>query len=91
MKHKSLLFILVMASLAAFGPLSIDMYLPALPEVKDKLHSTTAEVQLTLSFFMFGLALGNISFGTLSDTTGRKTINIQSDRLYYRIIIQRSC
>ncbi|UTH00205.1 multidrug effflux MFS transporter [Macrococcoides canis] len=72
MKQKSLLFILVMASLAAFGPLSIDMYLPALPEVKDELHSTTAEVQLTLSFFMFGLALGNIIFGTLSDTTGRK-------------------
>lgn len=71
-KRMSPLFILIMAGLSAFGPLSIDMYLPALPEVKSMLNTTTAHVQLTLTFFMVGLAVGNVVLGTLSDSTGRK-------------------
>ncbi|KAA2277856.1 MULTISPECIES: multidrug effflux MFS transporter [Staphylococcus] len=71
-KNISPLFILIMAGLAAFGPLSIDMYLPALPEVKSMLNTSTAQVQMTLTFFMIGLAFGNITIGTLSDTFGRK-------------------
>ncbi|AKS66126.1 bicyclomycin transporter TcaB [Staphylococcus schleiferi] len=71
-KHISPLFILIMAGLSAFGPLSIDMYLPALPEVKSMLNTSTSHVQLTLTFFMIGLAVGNVVLGTLSDTTGRK-------------------
>ncbi|ARJ50792.1 multidrug effflux MFS transporter [Staphylococcus lutrae] len=71
-KRISPLFIIIMAGLAAFGPLSIDMYLPALPEVKNALNTTTANVQLTLTFFMVGLAVGNIVAGTVSDSTGRK-------------------
>ncbi|WP_241961233.1 hypothetical protein [Staphylococcus hominis] len=50
-KNISPLFILIMAGLAAFGPLSIDMYLPALPEVKSMLNTSTAQVQMTLTFF----------------------------------------
>ncbi|UXS75686.1 hypothetical protein [Staphylococcus chromogenes] len=70
MKQKpSFIFILVMAGLAAFGPLSIDMYLPALPQVADALHTSTTQTQLTLTFFMFGLALDNIIFGVVSDQT----------------------
>lgn len=68
----TILFIVIMGALAAFGPLSIDMYLPALPTVMNDLHSTTSAVQLTLTFFMIGLAAGNIVIGTLSDSMGRK-------------------
>lgn len=83
MKQKpSFIFILVMAGLAAFGPLSIDMYLPALPQVADALHTSTTQTQLTLTFFMFGLALGNIIFGIVSDQTGRKRPLIVSLILY---------
>lgn len=71
--HKpTLLFIIVMGALSAFGPLAIDMYLPALPTVKEDLQSTTSATQLTLTFFMIGLAAGNIVAGTLSDSFGRK-------------------
>ncbi|MDY3698358.1 MAG: multidrug effflux MFS transporter [Staphylococcus hyicus] len=83
MKQKpSVIFILVMAGLAAFGPLSIDMYLPALPQVATTLHTSTTQTQLTLTFFMSGLALGNIIFGVLSDQTGRKRPLIFSLILY---------
>lgn len=68
----TLLFIIVMGALSAFGPLAIDMYLPALPTVKEDLQSTTSATQLTLTFFMIGLAAGNIVAGTLSDSVGRK-------------------
>ncbi|UXS37083.1 hypothetical protein MUA34_01120 [Staphylococcus delphini] len=71
-KRTSPLFIIIMAGLAAFGPLSIDMYLSALPEVKNHFGTTTALTQLTLTLFMVGLAVGNIVAGTVSDSTGRK-------------------
>ncbi|WP_086428677.1 multidrug effflux MFS transporter [Staphylococcus cornubiensis] len=71
-KRTSPLFVIIMAGLAAFGPLSIDMYLPALPEVKNTFGTTTAITQLTLTLFMVGLAVGNIVAGTVSDSTGRK-------------------
>ncbi|WP_353421555.1 hypothetical protein [Staphylococcus delphini] len=71
-KRTSPLFIIIMAGLAVFGPLSIDMYLPALPEVKNHFGTTTALTQLTLTLFMVGLAVGNIVAGTVSDSTGRK-------------------
>lgn len=68
----TLLFIVVMGALSAFGPLAIDMYLPALPTVKEDLGATTSATQLTLTFFMIGLGAGNIVAGTLSDSMGRK-------------------
>lgn len=68
----TMLFIIVMGALSAFGPLAIDMYLPALPTVKEELQATTSATQLTLTFFMIGLAVGNIIAGTLSDSIGRK-------------------
>ena len=54
------------------GPMIIDMYLPALPEAQHQFRSSTSEIQLTLSFAMIGLALGQFLFGPLSDAFGRK-------------------
>ncbi len=47
--------------MTAFGPLTIDMYVPSLPKVQGDFGSTTSEIQLTLSFTMIGLALANLS------------------------------
>lgn len=70
-KH-SLLFIIILGMLTAIGPLAIDMFLPGLPELKNDFNTTTAHAQLTLSFFMIGLGIGNLFVGPISDSLGRK-------------------
>lgn len=63
---------LVLGALSAFGPLSIDMYLPALPSLEGSLHASAAQAQLTLTAVLIGLALGQLLAGPLSDTYGRR-------------------
>ncbi|WP_439377701.1 multidrug effflux MFS transporter [Amycolatopsis lexingtonensis] len=65
-------FILILGGLSAFGPLSIDMYLPALPRMAEDLRAADSTVQLTLSAFIVGLALGQLVLGPLSDAFGRR-------------------
>jgi MFS transporter, DHA1 family, multidrug resistance protein len=62
---------LILGMLTAFAPLSIDMYLPALPQIGGELHVSTAAVQLTLATFFVGLALGQFGAGPLIDRFGR--------------------
>lgn len=66
------ILVIVLGLLAAFGPLSLDMYLPALPSVADELHTTASNAQLSLTACMIGLAVGQIFVGPLSDIIGRK-------------------
>lgn len=58
--------------LSAFAPLSIDIYLPALPGMARDLHASTSLVQLTLTATLLGLAGGQIVAGPLSDRRGRR-------------------
>jgi DHA1 family bicyclomycin/chloramphenicol resistance-like MFS transporter len=71
MRHR-VLFILVLGSLTAFGPLSIDMYLPGLPAMAHSLNASASEAQLTLTACLVGLALGQLLAGPLSDRLGRR-------------------
>ncbi|MCY8858122.1 multidrug effflux MFS transporter [Bacillus atrophaeus] len=64
--------VLLLGTLASFGPLSLDMYLPALPQVANDLHTTASLAQLSLTFCLLGLALGQIVVGPLSDMKGRR-------------------
>lgn len=64
--------ILILGSLSAFGPLSIDMYLPALPSLAVDLHSSTSMTQASLTACLLGIALGQIFAGPLSDVRGRR-------------------
>jgi DHA1 family bicyclomycin/chloramphenicol resistance-like MFS transporter len=66
------LLIVILGSMVAIGPLSIDMYLPALPEITRSLHAEDAAVQLTLTAVVAGLALGQLVAGPLSDRIGRR-------------------
>ncbi|MEV4811725.1 multidrug effflux MFS transporter [Micromonospora avicenniae] len=69
---RRLRLVLVLGSLTAIGPLTIDMYLPALPEIAADLHTTSAAVQLTLTGTLAGLAVGQLLIGPLSDAVGRR-------------------
>lgn len=65
-------FALILGGLTALGPLSIDMYLPALPTIAGDLHTTAASVQLTLTACVLGIAVGQVIAGPLSDSLGRR-------------------
>lgn len=65
--------VLVLGFLIAIGPLTIDMYLPALPTITADLLTTASAVQLTLTGTLAGLALGQLVVGPLSDAVGRRT------------------
>ncbi|WJV49128.1 multidrug effflux MFS transporter [Streptomyces flavofungini] len=63
---------LILGGLTAMPPLSMDMYLPALPEVTDALHAPAATIQLTLTACLTGMALGQLVVGPMSDKWGRR-------------------
>ena len=64
--------IAVLGALVALGPLTIDMYLPALPKIADDLSVSSSVAQLTLTGTLAGLALGQLIVGPLSDSLGRR-------------------
>jgi MFS transporter, DHA1 family, multidrug resistance protein len=64
--------VLVLGALVALGPLTIDMYLPALPTIVTDLATTESAAQLTLTGTLIGLSLGQLLVGPLSDTFGRR-------------------
>lgn len=66
-------WIMLLALLTSLGPLSIDMYLPALPQMANDFGITTQRVANTLPAYFLGLALGQLIYGPLSDRIGRKT------------------
>ena len=64
--------VLILGALTAIGPFSIDMYLPGFPAIAKSLHTTTAQVSLSLSGFFIGICLGQLLYGPLLDRFGRK-------------------
>jgi MFS transporter, DHA1 family, multidrug resistance protein len=64
--------VLLLGSLIALGPLSIDLYLPALPALADDLDASPSAVQLTLTGVLVGLGLGQLLIGPLADIYGRR-------------------
>lgn len=71
-RQPSLGEILLLGSLTAFGAVTIDLYLPTLPAIARDYGTSAAAVQLTLSTFFVGMALGQLFFGPLSDRIGRR-------------------
>jgi DHA1 family bicyclomycin/chloramphenicol resistance-like MFS transporter len=70
--RKYLQLVLVLGALSAIGPLTIDTYLPALPELTGELHATDAQAQLTITGLLIGLGFGQLIVGPLSDALGRR-------------------
>ena len=65
-------FVLLVSSLVAVGPLTIDLYLAAFPQITAELGTTPANVQLTITGTLAGLALGQLLIGSVSDSFGRR-------------------
>ena len=71
-KKRYFFLVLILGALTAIGPFSIDMYLPGFPAIAKSLHTTTAEVSLSLSGFFIGISVGQLLYGPLLDRFGRK-------------------
>lgn len=81
-KPDSLALTTLLGLLSAIGPLSTDMYLPSMPDIAVTLRASTAQVQLTISCYLIGFALGQIVYGPLSDRYGRKPVLMVAVSLY---------
>lgn len=65
---------LLLASLSALGPFSIDTYLPSFHDIADRLHATQLEVQQTLSAYLLAFAVMTLWHGAISDRFGRRKV-----------------
>lgn len=72
----------LLAAMSAIGPLTTDMYLPALPDIVRLLDATTAQGQLTVSAYLIGFAVGQIVYGPASDRHGRKPVLMAAVVIY---------
>src|SRR5262245_17077926 len=78
----SLALTLLLALLSGLGPLTVDLYLPSLPDMGRLLNASVAEVQLTISFYLVGYACAQIFYGPLSDRHGRRPVLLAALGLY---------
>jgi MFS transporter, DHA1 family, multidrug resistance protein len=68
------MLLLLLALLSSFTPLSIDMYLPALPVIAVDLKASAGDIQLTLSAFLLAFGFGQIFYGPAGDRFGRRPV-----------------
>jgi MFS transporter, DHA1 family, multidrug resistance protein len=71
-RRKNLLIILILGAMSTVSPFSIDMYLPAFPQIAQDLGTTPSAISLSVSGYFVGLALGQLFYGPLLDRFGRK-------------------
>ncbi len=72
--HISFLLFLVLGAIGALTPLAIDMYLPAMPAIAKDLGVSAGAVQMTLTAYTAGFAIGQLLHGPLADSYGRRPV-----------------
>jgi len=72
--HSSFSIVFILGLLAMLMPLSIDMYLPALPVIAEQFGVPAGSAQMTLSTYILGFALGQLLYGPMADSLGRKPV-----------------
>ena len=73
-QHSSFAIVFILGLLAMLMPLSIDMYLPALPVISAQFGVPAGSTQMTLSTYILGFALGQLIYGPMADSFGRKPV-----------------
>lgn len=71
-KQSQTILILILGALSTISPFSVDMYLPAFPAIARSLDTSISEVQLSLTSYLIGIAIGQLFYGPLLDRYGRK-------------------
>jgi DHA1 family bicyclomycin/chloramphenicol resistance-like MFS transporter len=77
----------LLALLTAVGPMSVDFYLPSLPEIGRVFGASVPQVQLTLSGYLVCFAVGQIVYGPVSDHIGRKPVLLTALALYSAVCL----
>ena len=80
--QNSKLLILILGALTCLGPMAIDLYLPGIPAIARDMGEPAGRIQLTLSAYTIGFALGQIIFGPLSDRYGRVRVMLPGLMVY---------
>ncbi|GEA59916.1 Bcr/CflA family multidrug efflux MFS transporter [Vibrio comitans] len=70
----SFMMFVLLGAISALTPLAIDMYLPAMPAIADDFGVTPGDVQITLTIYTLGFAVGQLFYGPLADSLGRKPV-----------------
>lgn len=71
-KKENFVLILILGALCTISPFSIDMYLPGFPAIAENLNTSISQVQLSLTAYLVGIAIGQLFYGPLLDKYGRK-------------------
>ncbi|MBD2753276.1 multidrug effflux MFS transporter [Spirosoma validum] len=71
-RRQHFVIILILGTLSTISPFSIDMYLPGFPAIAKDLHTSIAQVQLSLTAYLIGISVGQLLYGPLLDRFGRK-------------------
>lgn len=71
-KKRYIILILILGTLSALSPFSIDMYLPAFPVIAKDLHTSVAHIQLSLTSYFIGISFGQLIYGPMLDRFGRR-------------------
>ncbi len=74
MRTSHLLLLIMLGALSGLTPLAVDMYLPAIPSIAEDLAASVESVQLTISTFLIGFAIGQLFYGPMADSFGRKPV-----------------
>ncbi|MDU7867456.1 MAG: Bcr/CflA family efflux MFS transporter, partial [Pantoea sp.] len=73
-KNSPVGLVVILGLLAMLMPLSIDMYLPAMPQIAREFGVSAGSVQMTLNLYILGFAIGQLIYGPLADSYGRKPV-----------------
>ena len=84
-------FVLLLGALTALDPLTIDMYLPVFGDIERSLHTSAARVELSVSTFFVGMAVGQLFYGPLADRFGRRRPLLGGMALYFLATIGCAC
>lgn len=81
-RPNTVLLAVIISMTVAFGPMTIDLYLPALPAIATNLAASPEQVQQTLSVYMIGFAFSQLIYGPLSDRFGRRPVLLAGIAIY---------